>query len=183
MSERRGGRGFTLVELLVVIGVIAILIAIAVPAMRGARTAAQSVGCQTNLRSLHLATAAYLNDYERVLAYAEVLIYYPTGDEDPLPALESYVDAPLPRVDAQGVVVTGQPWICPGDRGWGQQSGTSYDYFPAAIMGFYGHLETSKLFDEQPMSPLWTGHFPYHGWRNWVRYDGVLEKLREGEIY
>lgn len=45
-------RGFSLIELMVVIGIIALLIGLIMPIMSGARRAAKNVQCKTNLRTL-----------------------------------------------------------------------------------------------------------------------------------
>jgi prepilin-type N-terminal cleavage/methylation domain-containing protein/prepilin-type processing-associated H-X9-DG protein len=60
----KGRAGFTLVELLVVIAVIAILAAILYPVFAIAREKARQTGCTSNLRQIGTAVQMYLQDYD-----------------------------------------------------------------------------------------------------------------------
>jgi prepilin-type N-terminal cleavage/methylation domain-containing protein len=63
-SAMSKGKGFTLIELLVVISIIALLIALLIPALRSAREQGQRAVCLSNLKQLTLAWTAYAEEHD-----------------------------------------------------------------------------------------------------------------------
>jgi prepilin-type N-terminal cleavage/methylation domain-containing protein/prepilin-type processing-associated H-X9-DG protein len=64
-------KGFTIVELLVVLGIIAILLAIVLPALSYVREQARTAVCASNLEQLYQAEIIYANNYRNYLIPAE----------------------------------------------------------------------------------------------------------------
>ena len=63
ISRRRPSAGFTLVELLVVIAMIAILAVLLLPTLTRAKQKSQQAACLSNLKQIGLAFAVYLGDH------------------------------------------------------------------------------------------------------------------------
>jgi len=67
VNKRRNG--FTLVELLVVIGIIAVLIALLLPALKKARQSAVAIACASNMRQVFMAESLYATDNAGWIGY------------------------------------------------------------------------------------------------------------------
>ncbi len=65
LARRPGAaRGFTLIEVLVVVAIIALLVSILLPSLRTARDQARSVVCQSNLRQLGVGIQCFTADHK-----------------------------------------------------------------------------------------------------------------------
>jgi prepilin-type N-terminal cleavage/methylation domain-containing protein len=139
--------GFTLVELLVVIGVIALLISILLPALNQARESARRVKCLANVRQLSMAWMMYANDNKGRFCNSMTQGWPPNDPNSWVQFNGSFHNAfalagyPLPQPDwfwswvGAGVthfsiengkiypyVKNNDVYLCPDDDGWHQIS-------------------------------------------------------------
>jgi prepilin-type N-terminal cleavage/methylation domain-containing protein len=69
LHRRRSLHGFTLVELLVVVAIVALLLAVLLPSLSKARESARRAICLANQHQLHLAATIYSNEWQGWLPY------------------------------------------------------------------------------------------------------------------
>ena len=175
----RARRGVTLVELLMVIGIIAVMAAILFPVFARARERARSHSCTMNLVNIGLALQFYASDHGGA---------YPPTEDDLSPLTGRYLRSPyaflcpsnsnqttpmgapanqsLPEAPPPGQ----EPPPKPGEEGARRATRTSY-YYRA------GHTP-----DESPAVPLVSDQEPTHNARANVLFsDGGVKRLAEAQ--
>ena len=117
-------RGFTLVETLVVIGIIALLTGLIMPAFKMVKSESYNTNCLSNLRQNFTVWQSYQTVNKGVLPMCEFLpVVTPQGIEGGLPNLLSKFQPADSRT-----------WLCPADDDTeSTDTGTSYTYLPGLI--------------------------------------------------
>ncbi len=132
---RRGlnkDEGFTLIELMVVVMIIAVLIAIAIPSFLGFRKSAQDRSAQSELRNVLLSEKAFwLDNGQYTETAADILAFEPNANMNADPALG--VSADLRDADADILCLSRT-----------SQSGNSFSLWEGASGGtYYGATDLS----------------------------------------
>ena len=165
---------FTLVELLVVIGIIAVLAALLMPVLSVARERGRMASCQNNLRQVGMALMMYTDRYNE---------YFPTvhGDdyEHPLPAAREWWEMLEPFGLKRGYM------LCPSDPHKGKAGVESY-----TINGLYTFAKIRPLVKD-PTSKIVVSergdnehaleHQGYHAWHKVEEWQDSIAQERHGD--
>ncbi|MGP1309048.1 MAG: type II secretion system protein, partial [Phycisphaerales bacterium] len=149
-------RGFTLIEMLVTISVIALLIGILVPTLTGAMAKARDTKCLAQLKGFGPTFQSFRHEHRGQLPYADINADFARGWTRPWDQLAPYLHVPLPRGDADAhTVETWAPFVCPSDRTMAARTGVSYWYGLFQMIAIQGQAETTLMVERDPESWSW----------------------------
>ena len=125
--------GFTLIELLVVVAIMAVLLAILLPALGMAKEKGKQMVCMGNLKQMGVGLCSYLSDFEER--------FFPVGYDPYLwwcePGAQSYFVTPYLGMGATALSRAGNPLDCPTNtQTWGSgHMNYAYNYMPFYFAG------------------------------------------------
>jgi prepilin-type N-terminal cleavage/methylation domain-containing protein/prepilin-type processing-associated H-X9-DG protein len=127
MNSNRPEGAFTLIELLVVVAIIAILAALLLPALQGAKEKSRAVVCLSNMRQWGIALSAYRSDFnDNIPVYNDALTAtgsilcceYPTSAQAPIAGAPGQHYEALGMLYTLNYVSTSKIAYCPSEVAW-----------------------------------------------------------------
>jgi prepilin-type N-terminal cleavage/methylation domain-containing protein len=180
MKLNRKTRGFTLVELLVVISIIALLISILLPSLRGARDNAKRVICRNNLRSIWTGILMYSYEFNDRVPYLEnPNAGFPGADPNADPFGPQF---PLSPGNVLLHHVNQDSWRCPAAvNGYPENAGQG-NWKMTYLLQTAGHNYFPKVaYDEH--SGAYTRGQNDPAIKNYIHFDGRPFRLLDGRRY
>ncbi len=188
--EPRRPKGFTLIEVLVVVAVIALLMAILLPSLRNAREQARRLVCRNNMRAIFTGIYAYsLEQRDRLPMVYDVNSADPNADPFDAKYRRSAVNVLRRHVEQDS-------WVCPsavrgypfeaGRGGWKVTyvlSGLPYEEDPAnySSSGFNNRAYYTEGYDAHKAAYQFNALDP--AFRNYTIFDGRPYRLLDGRRY
>ncbi|MDE2126993.1 MAG: DUF1559 domain-containing protein [Armatimonadetes bacterium] len=119
MKDKSQRRAFTLVEMLVVIGIVSVLDSILFPVFARARNAARTSACLSNLHQIGLGVAMYTADYDERYSWAvDPFIQLDASDWADFPAYQSAIPVlPMIQVALAPYTRSREVFHCPSGTG------------------------------------------------------------------
>lgn len=163
--------GFTMTEMLVVIGILVLLFSVSVPAFKRIRAHAMATQCTAKLRNIGLGVTSYLTD--NALTFP-VLAPGRDSREDDVPVLETVL---LEYIRDETV------FKCPSDHDFYQKTGSSYFWNSMVNGQKLGNMNLLGIVKEESGIPLVSDKENFHkhigGEVNILYADGhVLKELQ-----
>ena len=161
--SRRPARAFSIIELLVVLGIIGILLALLLPTLSSARRQSRALACKAQLQNIGAAFQMYLNENDGWYPPAP---YSPTFNPQNLTLVSDFLGRYLEDENKR-------IWRCPGDETYFRQYGLSYSYYQELGDRRITQTFFFKIMRSSSLVPiLWDAEGTFHGGTvpfNWLK--------------